>query len=1161
VRQGKFTNNSSTFSRKKYLLGSVSLIAWGLVAGAAPAGAQTISASTSSTVNATGQSLYIDPNVVLTGNPGINVATITPTISSQGTINTGVNYGIDVSGTVGVLTNAEGGTIQGNSYGIQVLGDVGTFNNNGLLSTEYDIYVGGGTISVFDNTGTISSNQTAVYNAGEIGTLVNSGTIHSTGDVAITYYSGTVTALINEAGGTISDPYGWALFNNAALGTLTNDGLMTGAYQGMTNRNGASIDVLTNESQGIISSAGTAIFNLGSIGQLTNNGTIASGGAYGIANYEAPIGTLTNTGLVTGQNTGIYNYENAINVLTNDGVISGTGSAAGDFYGGIVNDYGFIGLLTNQPQGTIFADAEGIYNSGGTIGLIDNSGLIYGVSSGEGIYNNYGTIGTLMNEAGGTIHGASSGFDNEGTTGLLNNAGTISGEYAVENDSNAQLTALVNTGLFSGDYVVYNSGTIGTLDNAGLVNATDYGLFNDGQLSTLTNSGVIAAIYNPVFNGGTIGSFTNSGTLASENSAIYNSGTIVALTNSGVISGSIYGIADFGTIDEIYNTGTIAGTIGVTIAGSGTTLVNAGTIASTDGGVAVGFGGVDTLTLTTGSVIDGTIDGGTTASQIVLDGTGTLAAGIANFGTGSGLDIVTDSDWAGTGDWTIASVTNDGTFQGGIIGTPLNLTGDFIQDSSGTLLVAVTPAESSEFAVTGSASLAGGVDYVLAPGTYAPHTYEYLTATDGITGSFSSVGYGEIPSGLATTNYVADPSANLVLNGTFVIAPPVTISSTPTVSSSPTVASGDSVASSGSVASAPATIAVVIPAVVVAPPDGAVFSAQMQALAGSAQQDNGALLDKAVEGAGGGEGASCAAEAPLSPAATSPGGTSSSGRIASALASAFCGAGGWIEATGSLGHTGASGGAPSYNANTAGFLAGIDKGIGMARTRLGIAVGYDDTTLSDKAGGGGTMGTTRVALYAAQPLGAFTLAGVIGYGNAADSSSRPSGIGDLHENSSVSIFSGGLQAGTTLTLRGFKLAPAAGVRIASVGGAHFAESARGLAAAFAVSGRTGPYTSVQPYVLVGASRSFVTASGVQVTPDAQIGYEVEAGTNGAPATMFAADGASFTTPHTSLDRSDALLSAGLSAGKNDWSLFITYTAHVAGNWNTQTGEAGLRVVF
>ncbi len=480
------------------------------------------------------------------------------------------------------------------------------------------------------------------------------------------------------------------------------------------------------------------------------------------------------------------------------------------------------------------------------------------------------------------------------------------------------------------------------------------------------------------------------------------------------------------------------------------------------------------------------------------------------------------ADWTGSGSWTVATVTNDGTFQPGVVGTPLTLTGNYVQSQGGTLRVVVTPAQTSQLLINGTANLAGKIVYNLAPGTYAAHTYVVLSASNGIVGTFSSASYNGLPSGLtATTTYVADPTVDLVFSGAGTVVPT---------------------------------------ALVVAPLDDSIFSAQTQALAVESQNATADLLGKATVG-GTAASAACAAEAPLSPASTSPGQADQSARLTRALASAFCGAGGWIEATGSLGHADSSGGAPSYNANTAGFLAGIDKVLDQTGTRLGIAVGYDHTFLHDKAGGSGSMGTTRVALYGAQPFGPATVAAVVSYAHAGDDTSRASGIGDLHENNDVNIFSGGVQASTHLSLQRLDIVPAAGIRVASVEGDDFAESASGLARAFAVSGRTAQYTSVQPYILAQASESFVTASQTVITPDAQLGYQYEADDRGVATSIVTADGTGFRTPHNRLDRSAALVALGISAGRNNWSLFANYTGYLSGNWTDQIGEVGLRMTF
>jgi hypothetical protein len=1105
------------------------------------------------------------------------------TLINTGTIR-GYTSGIDNYGLINTLTNS--GNIDAPTSGIYNKGQIHTLTNSGTISGEYGIVTGDyegttiGTIGAIYNTGTVLGTTGGLVNGGTIGTIINSVLIYG-GTIGVGS-SGYIGTLANLSGGTIAG-YEVGAGSSGTIIDFTNAGLIESTATDAATIAGfvniGTIVSFTNQSGGLITSLETGIINGGEISTLTNNGAIIAD--YAIGNqYDGTIAGIVNTSAIRGYYTGLYN-DGEITALTNSGTIYGE-------YDGALYNEGYIGTITNLFGGTIEGHYDGIGNNGEIAG-ITNSGLIASTDYDEAIYDGYdATLGALTNLATGTLSGASTGVFNEGTIGILTNAGVIEGGYyglynyaldsyptiatinnsgtitggddgifnqglalysapnllaAAETTSRGDLGAIgaiTNTGLIAGSTGIYNEGTIGAIANSGTITGNYAGIYNSGALYTYYDDYAARTEVAPATTGyltGTITSLTNSGVISGGSTGIRNEGTIGAISNSGTITGGIYGIYNGvenpkvsavrtlstttssvpAIIGQITNSGTISGITGIYLTGGGTTITNSGTIASTNGGNAIFFSGDNDLVLTTGSVIDGTIDGGGTASQIALQGNGSLDTTIAEFGAGSALAVTPGADWTATGNWTIADVVNDGVFQPGRIGTPLTLTGDYLQNADGTMRVLVTPTTSTEFHITGTATLAGTVSYVLAPGRYSPHVYPYLTATGGVPTEFTTVNYGEIPKGLAATQYLEDPTVELVLTGSFDIPN------------------------------------------IVNPADSTIFSAQTQALAQEADADTGALLEKATEG-GAATSPACAAEAPLSPQKTgSPG---SNAALASTLASVFCGAGGWVEATGSLGHADPSGGAPSYNANTAGFLAGVDKVLDPTGTRLGFAVGYDETYLSDKLGGGGRMGTTRVALYGAQPVGMFTLAGVLEYGNANNSTSRASGDGNLSENNSVSIWSGGLQLSTQMMMHGIDFLPAAGLRVASVGGgSHFAEGGSGLAAAFAVSGKTTQYNSVQPYVLLEGKQNFYTASGITVTPDAEIGYEYEAGTHGVVTTLVDADGTVFYTPHNDLDPSDALLSAGVAAGKNNWSVYATYTAHVSGNWDTQIGEAGLRITF
>jgi uncharacterized protein with beta-barrel porin domain len=1084
-------------------------------------------------------------------------------LTNSGTLtggNTPGGYGVSNTGSFSLLDNT--GTIAAYS-GVSTTGPGGTLSNAGtIIGTGGYGVSNNGSIGGFDNGGTVATNgATAIYNsAGIIGTLTNSGVVSAmSGSVILS--EGTIGTLNNTSTGTItggsSGSSNAAIKNGGVIDALTNSGHISGPTVGIYNYNPypafslALIGALTNNAGGTISSITNGNVNgdsgLALIGSLSNaaGGDISgiTNGSKGTIGGSVPM-ALTNNGMIGYINntsgtilgaTGIMN-SGSIGALANSGSglissVENTGFIGAAGVQGVSNT-ATIGAINNAASGTIAGAATGIFDAG-TLGTLTNNGsitggheavlLAYTVSlvensgmlSGDGGLYNFGIVDLLLNT--GTIAALHLGIFDAGKFDSFVNDGVISGAVGLANFRVATISAMTNGGTISGTTTgLINSGTIGSLSNSGAITGGKYGFDNGethvndpGSITALTNTGSISGGSTGIYNGGTIGTITNSGTISGGAAGIY-SGTVTSSGTPVIVSSAV--------ITQITNTGTISGLTGIDLTGGGTTLFNAGTIASTDGGNAIFFGGVNDLVLTTGAVLLGTIQGNGTASQITLEGSGSLDSDIAGFGPGAALAVTPGAAWAGSGNWDIPIVTNDGTFQGGHLGTPLTLTGDYLQNADGTLQVLVTPAESTLMNVSGTATLSGGVTYLLPPGHYLPHVYPYLTAS-AINGTFTSVNYGDIPTGFATTDTYGDPSVNFVITRAFYLPN------------------------------------------IVNPTGSAIFSAQAQALAQSADADTSSLLNKATLG-GAVASPACAAEESLAPNQTSTNGVTKTAQISSMLANVFCGAGGWIEAAGSLNEAGRSGGATSYNADTGGFLAGIDRVMNAVGTRIGVAIGYARTSLTDKLGDGGGMDTTRAALYAAQPIGRFTLAGVLAYGNASDNTSRATAIGNLGASSHESIFSGGAQLSTMITMQNINFEPAAGLRIARVdGGGNFTESATGIAAAYAVSGKYPSYTSVQPFLLLSASESFITASGVTVTPNAQIGVEYEAADRGVATSLITANGFTLDSPHNSLDPEDALVSLGITASKHNWSLFATYTGRLSGNWNSQTAAAGARLQF
>jgi uncharacterized protein with beta-barrel porin domain len=1084
-------------------------------------------------------------------NTGANAAAIQNSGVIAGGDTAVILYGLDG----GQVTNLAGGTLSGGGVGVGEFGTTASVTNSGLIEgSEFTgIFFANGDIT---NTagGTISGHYGVIIN--HTGSLTNSGLIDGTqGGVFV--YTGNVT---NNAGGTISGGVQGVYLYKAGDG-LTNSGLVT-ASAGIAVDSKYGATVVNQAGGSILGAVGYEGIRIGyanntgsNAGIVQNSGSIYGGS--GVTMYGHGGGTLSNLagGSITGggfgvligdgvgsvDNAGYIHADSYYAVAINDGQVSNesTGTLTGG--GGVdINDTGTLinrgliaggngarlgsGSVINNATGSIIGTQFGVYLSAGA-GSLSNAGLINGgtASADIGAYMKYG--GSVLNQASGHIGGAIAvqiGYRNDSFTGtgLVENQGVIAGgSFGVDlfNTDGGSVGNAAGATISGGEAGIYAAVASSSISNSGTITGGSTGVDMEGGVLTNAAGGLIE--------GGGAGLFVNG------SAQISNAGTIRDTAGAGAI---LNGAA------TLTNSGTVSGVTGLILSGENAAVVNSGVIASTQaGGDAIRVTALDPaqITLTGGSALTGAIDGGGTDGQIVLQGSNQMGNDIVNFGTGSALEIASGANWIATGNWTIANVTNDGAFQPGVLGTPLMLTGNFTQDAAGTMQVIVTPTVSSQFIITGNATLAGGIKYVFAPGIYTAHVYDFLTATGTVTGNYTTVTYGGAAPTIFTrsTNTLAN-SANLVLAGSG-------SQNTGQAASTP-VAGGPS---------APQIVAVV------APEDGSLFSAEPQVLAEITQQDTGLLLGKAALGADAGSTA-CAAAAATSPLATSPNGTSQAGLFASIAARSVCGAGGWVSATGGVFNADASGGAPSYAANTAGFMAGIDRAVGNAGTRLGLAVGYDQVNLQDNLQGKLSSGVTRVGLYGSQPLGRFMLAGELSGGFANNTTTRQTGIGALQDSNSTDIVSGGLQVSTRFNLGPVMLTPATGIRFATVSSGGISETARGMLGAFAVSGDTPQYSSVQPYLSLQLSRQFSTGNGIAVTPVASLGYQAELADLGA-ASNVVADGTKFTTPYNNLDGNAALLGLGISAGKAAWSVYANYAAHVAGNWTEQTGEIGVQARF
>jgi len=235
--------------------------------------------------------------------------------------------------------------------------------------------------------------------------------------------------------------------------------------------------------------------------------------------------TFTNT--TTGGSTtlnGTYTYTGPTNINSSATVINNSNISTSSL---LTN----LGRFTNSSTGTTGNWVNG-FNGDGNTAILNNAGTM-----GNGInystFNNTGTVGNTTNVGAFNNTGSVARFENAGV--LTNNAGGTVAELAYNNhiiNNNGTITTVTYNG---GN--VNNYGTIGSINNA-----EAHGTFhNVGTItgtvttnSTLVNhaGATIAGLYTnsgELTNAGSVGAVTNTGTFT-------NTGTVGSLNNSGTFT-------------------------------------------------------------------------------------------------------------------------------------------------------------------------------------------------------------------------------------------------------------------------------------------------------------------------------------------------------------------------------------------------------------------------------------------------------------------------------------------------------------------------------------------------------------------------------------------------------------------------------------------------
>lgn len=920
-----------------------------------------------------------------------------------------------------------------------------------------------------------------------------------------------------------------------------------------------------NAATGFIGGA-TGVHMLG--GNINNQGTI-SGIDAGIT--LTTDGTIVNSGTITAANaSGIAvrfgSGASLLQLLAGSSIVGGldggTGTSALELMSG-------VGTLTSNVTNfdTVTVDAGGAWTFAGSLSAssLTNAGTLT---------NN----GQILNPV--TLSGATAHLTNTGTiTGGMFAAGVTTNGGSVDNSTS---TAVINgaTGVLgTGFATIANSGTIvgfgdGVILTAGGVVTNNAGGLIQGDIAlslmaagSVTNAGLIQGRSNVGVFGRDGVTVTNSGTITSgaQTAVSMIGGGVVVNAAGGTISGGQYGVSLTGP-GTITNAGTISGNPSGVSLGGGGALINTGVVTGASG-VAVAFAaGGGSLTLDTGSVLNGRIDGGGVADTVTLTGTGALSDGMGGFGGGSSLTKSGSGQWTLTGDNTVptttvsggklivdgaltstvsigsgaslavgqdeahktASLSGDVTVNaggalsghGGVIGNLSNLggtvepggsvgtltvSGNYSSTASSNLLVQVTPTAASLLKVGGTASLAGTLTLVYAPGVYTAAELPLVQSTGALSGTFSAVvESGETPTGLTRSVTYGANAAALVL----------------------------------------------VDPSVIEPADGSLFGSLQTALISGSRGTLTMLLDRPAMASD----AICIGNPALARS-----GTGQAVLSDDTGARDLCANGGWVRAYGAFSQGKGLNSAPGFKASGGGFLAGMSRQ-GDDGLSLGFAAGYTRTDLDDSLHGSGAADTVRLALYGSKAAGAVVASAALAYAHHDIDTKRQTGAGQAVGETDADEVDFGLQAAMPMSLGATVVTPKVGFNYATFREHGFTETAPG---AFGVTAHTDNADSLQPFVSVSMTRTYAWASGWRVTPELRLGYRRELLDSERRGGVTSATGFNFTTEGSTPGRDVGTVGLSLTWLKTDrFSFLAAYDADFAARSSSnQLASLGLRFTF
>lgn len=891
-----------------------------------------------------------------------------------------------------------------------------------------------------------------------------------------------------------------------------------------------------------------------------------SSGGLGGAVGEA--GESGGNGYAEGGNAGTSGSPNGQNGENGGGSWYGGGGGGGGYSGN------GAGAETIENEGNV---AGGRGGSGGSGGYGAGGGAQYGGGdAGGGGSGGHGAVTTGTDDSASLNIGSLSGGDGgAGGFGGFNSQGRA-GDGGAGGNGGAGLYAaggkVTNEGTITGgdggaggnggDSTTEATGGLGGAGGAG-----GAGVHFTGSEGTLINSGTItggAGGFAGNEGAGTGGPFPFPPLPGRDGAGVSASGATIV--NSGSISGG--------------------GSKGAGIEGSDLTITNSGTISGSGGGPAIYLsGGTNSLTIENEAVFNGKVVGGfeetdtlalggdedssfdlsligtqysgfdyfqkTGTSSWTVTGSAAESVGSMNWSLNGGILAVGNSEYPATNlvgnmkigpEGTLAGVgaiTGDvynyagGTVIPGSLSATGKLTidGDYLQvrdpEHTGNLTVLVTPAKASLLAVTGTATLGGGLKTVYAPGVYSETSYTILTAST-VTSTFSTDTSEAMPEGFEQSlDYSDTTKVDLVL-----------------ALSEEDGGGGDT--GGGDTGGGK----------VVEPTDSTTFSATGSTTVNGSQTSTTNLFDYLNGQRGGGNGGGTAfLTKPIKIAMAGDGGLA---ELLSPAATTLYNV--WFRATGRLSDLDGSGATPGFKTKSGGFMGGIDRDFGDGIT-AGIALGFDQTYVDEDNGNSGHVSSPRIALYGSHKAGPLAFDATIGYAHHFIDTRRlvTATAQTAEADHGGDEFAAGVQASYRLNAGSVTVTPKAGAMYVYLSEESFSESG---APGFNLNVASNSTESLRPFVGVDLATSFTTEGGTTLTPQLSLDYSREA-MDGAPSNTVSVGGGTFTV--RGLEPSKDRVTAGLSLDvemDERLSLHAGYKAVLpTGNLFAQSLEVGVTYKF